>query len=148
MKKILSISILAILIILTSCCACRKAQTIKPIAGTSWSLIELGGSVIDRGSDPDRFSLVIGTDGRISGKGDCNRYFGEYTIEKDNKIKFGRVGSTMMFCPDQDAENKFFAIFNEADRYKMDGDFLMLMKGETVLASFKIAPKVDNLQIE
>lgn len=49
--------------------------------------------------NPDSFSINFNEDGSFTGTTDCNSFFGKLTIE-NNKMVFGPIGSTKMFCED------------------------------------------------
>lgn len=123
-----------------SCCAaCRGGKSI-PVNGTQWGLIEMNGKVIDRESTttPDRLTLILGEDGRISGAGDCNRYFAPYTLGSDGSIRISNIGSTRMMCPNPELESSYFKMLENATKYKIDGDFLILSNNENqIIGSFK-----------
>ncbi len=48
--------------------------------------------------NPGVFTLTFSDEGKLSGKTDCNGFFGSYTFGTDGFVKFGPLGSTMMFC--------------------------------------------------
>jgi len=140
MKKVLVILSLAVLVVgMTSCCRpCRKAKP-QEIKGTRWGLMELNDKVIDRnaGERPDRLTLILGEEGRISGKGDCNGFFAAYSLTGD-RISISNIGSTRMLCPDQPLENEYFQTLEKAVQIKIDGDFLLLMDKEgKIIVSFR-----------
>ncbi len=138
MKKALYVLVIGLGIGLASCCGCRKVKSL-PITGTEWQLIEMNGKVIDRPEGGEQYSLRLGDDGRFSGMGDCNRCMGGYTLdEKRDRIEFSQVASTRMMCPNQQQENQYFAILNDARGYKIDGQFLLLLNDQrNIIASFK-----------
>jgi len=78
-------------------------------------------------------------EGRVNGKGVCNRFMGTFTTSKE-KIKFSQAATTKMMCEEPALERDFFQTLNQVDRFTFKEDQLMLMKGnETVLtASLKI----------
>jgi heat shock protein HslJ len=113
-----------------SLCACHTTpKTPAPpdapkLPGTAWLLEDLGGSgVIDNAQT----TLAFADGGKISGRGACNRYFGTAEIAGD-KIKFGKVGSTMMACPEavMDQETRYFKALNNAERFSIEGPYLLI----------------------
>jgi heat shock protein HslJ len=76
-------------------------------------------------------------DGRITGKGRCNQFFGSYTISGET-IRIGPLVSTRKGCPGLlEAETAFFATLEAAKSFAQDGDNLVLFDaGGTKLAQF------------
>ncbi len=64
------------------------------------------------------FTLMFNEDGTLSGKTDCNGYFGSYTFGTDGFMKFGALGSTRMFC-ENSQENVFTSALQDASRYAL-----------------------------
>ena len=140
MKKILIVLTLAVLAAgMTSCCrTCRRAKPVE-VKGVKWSLMELRDKVIDRvqGKTPESYTLILGDDGRIGGRGDCNTFFSGYTLE-GNRIYISGIASTRMLCPDQALEDSYFRTLESAVQISIDGDFLILSdKDGKIVASFK-----------
>lgn len=72
---------------------------------------------------------------RFNGYAGCNNFFGSFEA-KGNKIRFGKVASTMMMCPDITLERDMFDILNDAYfEFKIENNKLSLndMKGSTVI---------------
>ena len=76
-------------------------------------------------------------DGRITGNGGCNQFFGGYTIS-GNHIKIGPLGSTRKGCPGLLlAETALFATLEAANSFEQDGTTLVLFDAAgTKLAQF------------
>lgn len=94
------------------------------LSGTSWRLEDLGGAgVIDR----VEATLEFAVDGRVAGRGSCNRYFGSVTITGQT-IAFGQIGSTKMACPPAvaDQEDKFIKALSQAQRFEIRDTMLMI----------------------
>lgn len=60
----------------------------------SWRAREIAGSNLVSGST---VTLDIAADGKVTGSGGCNRYFGKARLG-DATIRFGDIGSTRMAC--------------------------------------------------
>ena len=140
MRRVLTILLLATLAVgMTACCRpCRRGKPAE-VKGVQWALLELQDKVIDRLPDqrPERFTLTLGEDGRIGGRGDCNTYFTSYSLN-GNRIEIGGIASTRMLCPDQALENTFFRTLESAVQVSIDSDFLILLdKDGRIIASFK-----------
>ena len=67
------------------------------------------------------------TDGKVSGSGGCNRFFGSYSAS-GSTIRLGPLGSTKMACAEDlmNSETRFFEALQSATRYRIDGDRLRL----------------------
>ena len=89
------------------CCACRRYQklTRRPLIGTEWQLIQLGGRNVT--PQDGKFTVQFGEDGTLSGVGSCNRLTGRYEEAANRSLKIGPVATTMMMCPsDMDTEQE------------------------------------------
>ena len=87
---------------------------------TNWLAEDInGGGVIDDAQS----TFSVASDGRVSGRGGCNGYFAQATID-GNSIKIGKAGATMMACAPalMDQEGKFLAALEKAATFRIDGD--------------------------
>jgi putative lipoprotein len=94
------------------------------LQGTAWRLEDLGGGgVLDR----VEATLEFPEEGRVSGKGSCNRFTGTVEIEGDS-ISFGALASTAMACPEPigDQEKKYFEALGGAERFTLEGSTLSI----------------------
>lgn len=90
----------------------------RALIGTSWLAEDIGGrGVIDYAQT----TISFDADGRVSGSGGCNRYFGPVTIQ-ENMITFGVLGSTRRACPPalMDQEQKFFNALAASRSYRFE----------------------------
>lgn len=62
-----------------------------------WVRTQMNDGSVTSPKKQDAFTITFGDDGKVTGTTDCNRFFGSYTIE-DNKLSFGPIASTKMFC--------------------------------------------------
>lgn len=95
------------------------------LEGTEWLAEDIGGQGV---LDIVQSTLSVGTDGKISGSGGCNRYFGTATV-KDGAVKVGPLGATQMACvPAQmDQERKFLDALSATRSFRIDGGKLILL---------------------
>lgn len=65
-------------------------------------------------------TFVVGEDGKVSGKGPCNSYFGTAEI-RDGTIKIADIGSTLMGCAPElmEREKKFLEVLGKAARFRV-----------------------------
>ena len=81
-------------------------------------------------------TLSLKADGTFAGQSYVNRYFGEYTLD-GNKIVFTQMGNTLMFGPEIEKEDAFFAALAGEQTYEIIDGKLVLENGLT----FTEAPK-------
>jgi heat shock protein HslJ len=99
-----------------------------------WVLVELKEVPVQQsGSRKDAFIEFSPSEKKFAGNGGCNRISGNYTLEKKSRIRFGEVISTKMSCTDIAFENTFLATLAKVDRFKMDGNILLLKDGNDIL---------------
>jgi heat shock protein HslJ len=95
--------------------------------GKKWVLIELNGNPVQvSGTDKDAHIQFDSDSKQISGNGGCNRIFGPYEIEKNEQLRFGNFGSTMMACPDSRFENAFLEAIRSVRSYAYEEGKLIL----------------------
>jgi putative lipoprotein len=95
----------------------------RGLTGTTWRLQSIGGeAVLDRAPA----TLVI-QEGKVSGRGSCNSFFGPVTIEGE-KISFGPLGSTRMACAEavSNQEAKYLEALQAAERFTVEGSTLSI----------------------
>ncbi|HEX5818676.1 MAG TPA: META domain-containing protein [Gemmatimonadales bacterium] len=84
----------------------QGAPTVDPalatgdqLAGTSWQWLSTQTPVETvTAPEPKNYVITFGTDGRITGKADCNRMMGTYQATA-KELTFGGLGTTRMACP-------------------------------------------------
>lgn len=112
----------------------------EALAGTNWVLSTLNGQLPLAGST---ITMNFGEDGAVSGTDGCNRYTTTFTASRST-INFEPAASTMMACPPAVATqaSDFMAALDAANRYQLRSGQLILLDGNTVLATF-VAAKAD-----
>jgi heat shock protein HslJ len=108
------------------------------LAGTAWRAETImGRPVIDNSAS----TLTFEADGRVHGRGGCNRYFGASTIE-DERVSFGQLGATMMACVPalMDQEARFFQALETAERWRLDEHGLLLVYSSGADQPSRFAP--------
>ena len=76
-------------------------------------------------------SMTLSRDKRVAGRNDCNRYFGTFTLEKGNWLKFGKgFGSTLMLCMPGSLDFEFFESLQASKGFEVDGNKLKLYYGD------------------
>lgn len=112
----------------TKGCHCRAYQKKyrRPLTGTSWQLVQLYGRNVTVEAGTFTFTLSP-DDGRISGRGACNRLSGSYETDRKGALRIGPLASTRMACPDLSQEQAFVRALESATHYDMDGPMLLLL---------------------
>ena len=78
------------------------------------------------------------TQKRVSGNGSCNSFGGSVTIN-DNKLQFGNLFSTKMYCEAvQGIETDFFAALGKVTRYEIKDNCLLMYQGDKLMLEFEV----------
>ena len=134
MKILRNISLVFAVCGLLAACATTTTGTaggdFGPVKGKVWQLLEVtsGSEIIFARSNMDKtmsdgFFTLQFEDGRASGKGAPNRFFGPYTAKTDGAITFGPAAATLMmgiYTPPGLSEHEFFGLLNRASGWKFD----------------------------
>jgi heat shock protein HslJ len=128
----------------------KRTPEFTPLAGgtvanatlenTSWKLTRLGDSSVHAPSKKrEAYFLLDPANHRVSGSGGCNRLMGTYEVKGD-ELKFGRMASTMMACPDgMETEQAFLKSLGQVSKWKISGHSLELSDSDgKVLAHFEV----------
>ena len=129
--------LLAVAVVAIGCCStCRmRVKNAKPLEGTVWHLVKVGGESYTLPSD--EFNIILNENG-LGGRGACNSLLGQYATGDKYALRFSHLGSTKMLCPHNEAlENKLVQILAKTTHYDIDYDMLMLMCNGEILAVFK-----------
>lgn len=106
-------------------------DSIETITQRTWQVEDIDErGIVDRSMTTLEFS----DEGRVGGRGGCNRYFGTVEIDGDN-MSFSALGSTRMACAPalMDQESRFFAALSDVARFEIDAEsFLNLYDAEGV----------------
>lgn len=110
---------LASLILLSSCHTVKNRLTLSDIEG-EWNIVEINGGSLQ--IPPGEQQPFIGFDtrsGKIYGNSGCNRIMASMDLQaKPGTIEFGRIGSTMMACPNMETERQVLAALSEVISYR------------------------------
>jgi putative lipoprotein len=112
---------------LVACSLMRPDSPSTPkveLTGGTWLAEDIDGAGV---IDDAQSTLEFGTDGRVSGRGGCNRYGGTVQLNGASLI-VGQLFSTKMACAPalMDQETKFLAALEATRSYQMDGTKLVL----------------------
>lgn len=106
------------------------------VAGIEWVAEEIAfGPVVDRNAS----TLTIGADNRASGKAGCNGFGGMAHFEGGDRLTFGELASTRMFCAGvMEQELAYLKGLEEARRYRFEQEKLVLLnEGGSRLVVFR-----------
>lgn len=101
----------------------------------AWLITEIDGKPIIAGSSP---GLNFETDGKVSGNGSCNRFFGGYRLSGEG-LTVGIVGGSMMMCDEalMNQEGQMFKVLKELAGFGIPGDGKLILRtndGRTMTA--------------
>lgn len=86
---------------------------------------------------PGKFTLTFSTDGKVSGTTDCNSFGGSYTVT-DNRIVFGDMFSTKMYC-EGSQEGEFMNLLRNTSGFHFTsrGELILDLKFDSGSVIFK-----------
>lgn len=86
---------------------------------------------------PGKFTITFSTDGKVSGTTDCNSFGGNYTVT-DNKISFGDMFSTKMYC-EGSQESDFMNLLGDTAsfRFTSRGELILGLKFDSGSVTFR-----------
>jgi heat shock protein HslJ len=111
------------------------------LTGTTWRAETImGRPVIDASAS----TITFEADGRVHGRGDCNRYFGSRTIDGE-QVSFSALGSTKMACAPalMEQEARFFQALESAERWTIDEHGLLLIHSAVGDQPSRFAPSKE-----
>ena len=88
----------------------------------------------DYTNGPPEITLDVGK-GKYRGNGGCNSFFGSLFYEI-NILRFGKISSTMMSCPDLNQEIQFIRGLEKVVNYKLKDNQLILSNPDETLLIF------------
>lgn len=139
MKKLLTVLLVAVLSV--GCCSsCRwRYKNAKPLEGTVWHLVKMGGESVTLPADS--FNIIL-NENALGGRGACNSLLGQYATGEKFALRFSALGSTKMLCPENEAlEMALIGVLDKTTHYDIDYDMLMLMHDGEIMAVFKAQQK-------
>lgn len=119
------------------------------LTGTRWILSELEGKKIDQNiaQQRDIHFTLNSADNTLNGFFGCNVANGSFSLEEGNRIRFSRIATTRMACPDATInEFEVLEALNLVDNYTLSGNTLTLNVGRRApLAVFTKAEVKDPI---
>jgi uncharacterized lipoprotein NlpE involved in copper resistance len=105
-----------------------------------WKLTEIMGKPVVKtdGMGKEPHMILKAADFRVNANGGCNTMNGAFTLMPMDRIRFSRMISTMMACPDMEIEKQLGEVFEKTDSYILQGDKLQLIRARMApLAKFE-----------
>jgi heat shock protein HslJ len=127
-------SILFVLLFLTINLSAQQTLTDK-----KWVLVELKGKPVADFGKVGKEPLIqfFTKEMQFAGTGGCNSFRGTYSLKDKNEIKFSKIASTLMICPNMQLEEALLNVLNSADKFIVTADSLILHKAKMApLAKF------------
>lgn len=99
------------------------------LEGPRWVLVELMGTAVDAKSNPkEAFITFDAKEKRATGNAGCNSFFGGYSSDANGRLRFDKLGMTMMACMDPNREAEFTKALEQVDNYTLADSTLSLNK--------------------
>jgi heat shock protein HslJ len=109
-----------------------------PLENTYWRLVEIAGQPAQV-HPGEREAYLLLLDGRASGSSGCNKLMGSYTHAAPGALRVGPLAGTRMACPPamMVQEQALATAYERGTRYRIAGETLTLLDGDTPLARFE-----------
>ncbi|MEL3927116.1 META domain-containing protein [Aeromonas enteropelogenes] len=114
-------------------CAVATGSNMAQLQASDWQL---------QGATGDTFTLHV-ADGKVAGKGACNRFFGAITKQGDGVLALGPMGATRMMCigDQMGKEMEYLQTLEKVASYTINGNQLTLSDAnKTELLTFNAVP--------
>ncbi|MEH6633896.1 MAG: YbaY family lipoprotein [Halioglobus sp.] len=114
------------------------------LEGQPWLLQNLNGEPANLGASDRPVDIqFLADDMRVAGFSGCNRYSGAYsrdgTSAHGSPIMFGPMAGTMMACAEgAELEQTYLQLLAKVTAFRIQGETLLLLSGDTVLASYRL----------
>jgi len=131
--------IITSLLLFSGCRAFNESADQPKLDEAQWQLLAMNQKPADLGDKA--FVRFDDKDRKITGKAGCNSIFADYELLAGNKIRFGIIGSTKMYCEGlMDQENQIVTNLEKTRRFEIKYGLLYLYGSDDLLLTFK---KVD-----
>jgi heat shock protein HslJ len=117
-----------------------EALNLSQITNREWTwvstLMSDGSMMLPK--KPDAFRITFQDDNSFTGTTDCNSFFGQITLD-NNKLSFGPIGSTKMFC-EGSQESEFLKSLADVEGFLInvqENQLVLLIKYDSGTITFK-----------
>lgn len=144
MKNLIWIAAILAGLFITSCKSSKPATKIpvtsqavaSSLENTFWQLAEVDGKPTVTPEDGNEAHIKLSPGNNLQGYAGCNQLMGSYSSGPNNAISF-KAASTKKMCDNMATERFMMNALTQANRYKIEGEYLQLYKGDKLLAYFK-----------
>ena len=139
MKQTIKFSVLIFSLFFISCKETKPniEKTMINVYSGNYEIKSLNNQQLER----KLFFTIDSNENKISGKTDCNNYFGNYIVT-NNKIEIEPLGVTKMYCEDDvmKVESKLFKAFRSTMTFDFDDNMLTFYnkEGNLIIRAYKI----------
>ena len=114
-------------------------KQMKIITDRYWKLVQLHGRKIDTPEGEREAFLFLSSDGkRVFGNAGCNSVNGSHELAPMKRLRFSKMATTLMACPNMETEKEFLDVLENTDSYFLKGDTLELYRARMApLARFE-----------
>lgn len=140
MKQAIKFSILIFSLFFITCKETKPSveKTIINIYSGNYEIKSLNNQKLER----KLFFTIDSNENKISGKTDCNTYFGDYVVTNNNKIEIELLGVTKMYCENNvmKVESELFKAFRNTITFNFDNNRLTFFnkEGNPIIRAYKI----------
>lgn len=128
---------LSILLISISCQTNKNKQTTNLPLSNQWVISSFNeGLSNSKPITENSFITINEKENNFSGNAGCNRISGNITVSK-NTIKFGKIITTRMSCPDLEQEIQFIKKLETATKFEIIGCELFLYNESKKIATLQ-----------
>ena len=135
---------LALLTCVVAAWGTAAAQSLpEAVTETLWQLqrIQYMDDSVTVASDPARYTLRFGRDGRVQVQADCNRGAGGYETD-GSSLRFLPIALTRALCPADSIDTEFARELANVVSFVLDGGTLALATAaDTSILTFEAAPE-------
>ena len=118
----------------STCYSCRMAKKgFRELHATRWQVVQMNGKTVQHEGNELHFRLDTQTH-QMTGYGICNAFSGTFSTDGTSSLSFEKVAATLRQCKGQAIEAEFLEILERTTRYDMDGEMMLLMSGNELIA--------------
>lgn len=139
MKQTIKFSVLIFSLFFISCKETKPTveKTMINVYSGNYEIKSLNNQQLER----KIFFTIDSNENKISGKTDCNTYFGNYIVT-NNKIEIEPLGVTKMYCEDDvmKVESELFKAFRSIMTFNFDNNMLTFYnkEGNLIIRAYNI----------
>lgn len=114
----------------------NKIPTTAELEGTYWALFEMDGKPVKTPpNEREAYIKLVSKKNKLEGYTGCNIITGSFDLGRDY-LTF-EAATTERACADMTTEKYVVRALNEANRYEINGLYLLIFKGNYLLAIFE-----------